>query len=306
MENHKRIVVCGSVIYDKIQTFKGEIIKSFGGITYSIITLAQLLPDYEIVPLTWISDTKYQEFKKFLSQYQNVNLNYIKKVEKMSHNFLLYTSPEERIEFMEIVEHSLEIKDLLPFLDNSQVFLINYTMYSDVPYETLKWLANAFRNLIYIDIHSLVRRKKGEKFVPTYEIVPKWGDYVLCGDIIQMNKEELSYFSGFIIKEKEDIERIVSLMFMINRALKGVHITLGSEGSYGMWKEEERYESKFFKTKETEGDVTGCGDVFGSAFLSHYLKTKNFEKSTEFAHKIVLQKLKQKGVNFKLCLNGCL
>jgi sugar/nucleoside kinase (ribokinase family) len=33
-------------------------------------------------------------------------------------------------------------------------------------------------------------------------------------------------------------------------------------------------------------DPTGCGDVFGSAFLYQYCKTKNFERAAVFANEV--------------------
>ncbi|MFA5013816.1 MAG: carbohydrate kinase family protein [Candidatus Paceibacterota bacterium] len=88
-------------------------------------------------------------------------------------------------------------------------------------------------------------------------------------DVLILNKEEASLFTGVSYKDEEKIiERMADLHNGINVMTKGEDgVVVVASGKV--------YEAKLKKFKVT--DETGAGDAFGSGFVSGLIKTKDIE-----------------------------
>lgn len=285
-----KISVIGSVNYDVIYPFRGKHFSSFGGVTYTVLTLAKILPDYEIVPIINIGKREKDVFLEMLSNFKNIRIKYIKEVEKTTRNVLKYYSPDERKERIEFYVKEIEYDRIEAHLD-SEGFFINFISPMDVSISTLKRLRKNFNGPIYMDVHSLIRKEIDSVLTPYY--ISGWQEYAGCSDIIQMNIEEMKYFTS--LEPSKGVDLIALLI--LNSGPRILNLTLGRKGAVLYLKENHRLIKREFEPPEIhEGDVTGCGDVFGAVFLAFYLKTKNPVKTCEKAVFYSSKKAKLKGV----------
>ncbi|UCE08312.1 MAG: hypothetical protein JSW07_09940, partial [bacterium] len=74
-----KIGVVGTIIKDRIYPSKGNEIRSFGGIFYTLSILGNLLSkEDEIYPVCYLGFDIYDEIIKRLSQYKNIRTSGIK------------------------------------------------------------------------------------------------------------------------------------------------------------------------------------------------------------------------------------
>jgi len=286
----RKVSIIGSVNFDIIYPFKGESFSSFGGVTYTILTIAKLLPDYEIIPLTNIGKNEKEKFFDILSNFKNIRIEFIKEIEETTKNILRYYSFEERKEKIEFHVEEIEYERIEKHLD-SEGFLINFISPFDISLNTLKKLRKNFYGVIYLDVHSLIRKEINGILTPYY--LSGWQEYCSLCDIIQMNLEEMKYFTGLEPLKGVDL---ISLL-ILNSGPKILNLTLGKNGAILYLKENDKFLKKEIKPEEIyEGDVTGCGDVFGASFFSFYLKNKDPFEAIQKAIFYSSKKAKLKGI----------
>lgn len=280
----KRIVVVGSVVIDEIHPFQGPVTRAFGGISYSILGLLRCAPEYRITPVTYVGEADYEAFCALFEQAPNLDLSFVKRwPEGSNRNLLIYRTPEEREEYFTSVTPGLTFRDLLPLLDETAAFLVNYIQPHDLPAQELRTLSHAFREWIYIDIHSLVRERDPQKGASRFRQPPNWSTYVAMGDLIQVNRQELQALTGFRAEKEGEIRSLT--FYLLSLGPQVINITLGKEGSYTAVRKGAALD--FFHTPAPSveaADPTGCGDIFGAAFLAEYLRTENPRKAAHYAN----------------------
>ncbi|MEO0240767.1 MAG: carbohydrate kinase family protein [candidate division WOR-3 bacterium] len=285
-----KVSIIGSVNYDTIYPYKGESFSSFGGITYTILTIAKLCKECIVIPLINIGKNEKEEFLNLLSNFKNIKIEYIKEIEGTTKNILRYINPEERKENIKFYVEEIEFERIEPHLD-SDAFLINFISPRDVSLKTLFKLRENFKGTIYMDVHSLIRKEIKGKLIPYY--LSDWKEYAKCADIIQMNLEEMKYFTA--LDPSKGIDLISFLI--LNSGPKILNLTFGSKGVCIYLKQNDKLIKKIFEPEEIyESDVTGCGDVFGASFLVFYLKTKDPFIAGEKAVFYSSKKAKLKGI----------
>ncbi len=293
------IAVVGSVVIDEIHT-RGRIIRSFGGITYSVLTLAALLPDFTVIPVTYIGSAEIDEYLGLISKFPNVNTRYIKAFQGGSNrNKLIYREDEERDEYFELVTPPITFRDLMPFLE-IDAFLVNYIKNDDLSFEDLKTLSYAFKGVLYMDIHSLLRKRDKDGGFRLHKL-KNWQSWARMADILQMNRVEIQYFTGFEAESVDDLKSLA--LFVVSQGPKALNLTLGSEGSILAYRKEGiGYIKKFSAPKARVVDPTGCGDVFGASYLAHYLKKGDYEEAAKFANRIASESVSYPGLDYVFVL----
>ncbi len=282
---NKRIIVIGSIVVDEIFTYSGEHYRSFGGITYTIVALAKLLPEYEILPVTYIGFHEKESFFKFLSQLPNIKFDGVKTVERSNFNILQYVDPTSRIEKFRKETPGLSFENVYPYLDRANAVYINYIKDNDFSLENLRSLSSFFREgWIYIDIHSLIRQVGSNGiFKPTY--FQGWQSVVQYADFIQLNEEEAHFFTGFNFETNEELKNLVVMMLVSGP--KGVSITLGDRGVIAGGREGGAVDVREIPAMRIDvRDPTGCGDVYGAAVLKRIIEGADFISAAEYGVKI--------------------
>lgn len=291
-------LIIGEPCVDIIHKAGGDTIHSYGGILYSVISMAVLADKTDnIIPVMNIGEDEFDNINKILKQYPNIKTYGLNKLKhptrKVNLYYNLYNSDKSaRFEKSTEPTYTIKFNDVESLLSLADAVLINMISGVDINIDTLKNIRKNFKGLMHIDIHNIVmetREDGSRNHVP----VDNWYEWCTNTDTVQMNQFEINALSREKLTEFKIAEEI---LFNNVHEVKGLIITRGVDGVTGITKKEKEYgdekyrdldrleiaaiESQHFK------DSTGCGDVFASAFLLDYSKNGNFDKSIHFANRM--------------------
>jgi adenosine kinase len=155
----------------------------------------------------------------------------------------------------------------------------------DITLETLDYIRMEIRERnipIHFDFHSLTLGIDQE-FKRFRRPITDWRRWCFMLDSIQMSEEEALGLSAERYDEATLINHLMPMM------VDTLMITRGSHGATAIVQDiHKKLTRKDFEGVPVDNiiDTTGCGDVFGAAFLFHYLKSKDSFASVEFANKV--------------------
>ncbi len=274
-----KIVVAGTVNRDVIRFPDGNIIESLGGALYSILTLAAAaLQGWEILPIANVGEDIYPRLLEIMSQYSNINPEGLKKVNYPNNTVYLQLSPgQEREEHTDLKLPPIKYCQLEPHLD-CNALMLNFTSGFDMEVTTAENALKERKRLAYIDLHSLTlgldsqRRRFQRK-------IPDWRRWTQGADFIQLTAGEAwSLFPDNLLEPDnlpaavgEAIGKTARVACLMTDGERGVDIFTGT----GQFHREA-------KAVENPVDTTGCGDVFGAAFLVKYLMTSNIDAALDY------------------------
>ena len=127
--------------------------------------------------------------------------------------------------------------------------------------------------------------------------VPKnWLNWINCADAVQCNFFEFSKLSNKKLYSSAKIKNFVRSILRTGSQV--LLVTNGKENGYVFQfgkKGVKLNRSTVPKIKKVR-DLTGCGDVFSSAFLLSYLKSKDPVLSANFANTVATHKCQFSGI----------
>ena len=239
-------------------------------------------------------------FLKILND-NKIHLDHIIKVNSKSTRYILTYINENRTELkLSSVCDKIEIKDIPSNLIKSNSIIYFALIANEVELELFKWMKTNFpKKLICLDIQGILRFKNPDKTI----ILQKNENIINSLKYIDILK--MADYEAKILINSEDFKDISKKSSELGPKI--VIITSGYNGSL-------IYDSKndkFYKIPaiipKKVIDVTGCGDVYFSSFLSEYYKTKDLKHSGLFAATFVsflVQKEGLKGIpNRKIVLD---
>lgn len=288
------IYLAGTINKDTVTNPDGLIFNSFGGLLYSLIPLAQLVPNTEIVPIVNLGRDCSEDVLGILRKYTNIKTDHIAIVEQENnHCHLTYTSQESKTEILSGGVPPLEYA-ALSAARGSGLFVMNFISGFDVTAETLIKFRSRYRGKIYMDLHSLTLGKHpdGRRY---FRKPDNWRDYCTCADFLQMNAEEFKLVHGADLTIANQITLFSEFR---ERYLKALLVTCGSEGAYLTYEAGGQTECLHIPTQPAaqDADTTGCGDIFGAAFCAGLVIETDFERSVRLAVQTASLACKFKGV----------
>ena len=262
---------------DYIHRGKETTSKQFGGILYSLVSLAVISKGKAVVyPVMNLGEDEYDNVTGFLKTIGNIDLSYINKTPHKTRVVNLFYKDKDSVlnvstkKTYDREENSTEptlpveyeqIKELLPKLDG---ILINLVSGVDVTLSSLQ-----FTGYIHMDLHNLVMQTFPDgprKQMP----VKDWQSWVSQPDTLQMNESELNILTGDNVTEYETAGKILKSgevrSLVVTRGRSGVslfsmHKKDGAENTELVKSDVPRIDSPQFI------DSTGCGDVFASSYF---------------------------------------
>lgn len=191
-----------------------------------------------------------------------------------------YTEEGDREQTCKEVADSISPKDLPQAYLNAQAFYIS-PVANEVSPDTLSKISET-GTIAMLDPQGIFRDISDSGEISLKK--PKdLQDYLSNIDIVKVGKDELQTFD----QPEEDI-----LKNLVEMGPEIAILTLGDEGCKVLSDGEI---SHIESLPVEERDLTGAGDVFGAAFLSKYLKSKNPIESAQFATAAAGLKIEYKG-----------
>lgn len=285
------ITVLGHLSIDEVHVPKrsGEDVVSrvdFGGIYFSVITLAGLLGQGDVLlPVFGVGEEEYDDLRKKLEQYPQIDLSGIFKFKGSTNRVLLFAGKDGqgRVECSKNISNPIPFSRIKPNLDADGI-LINMVSGFDITLETLDSIRMAVRDAktpIHFDFHSLTLGIDQE-YKRFRRPLTDWRRWCFMLNSIQMTEEEALGLSAERYDEPTLINQLMPLM------VNALIITRGERGATAILQDNKKL-TRYDVPGTSVGpavDPNGCGDVFGAAFLFRYLQQKNYKGAAEFANQI--------------------
>ena len=304
-----KYIIIGEPCVDMIHKTDGEIIHSYGGILYSVISLSVLSGKEDVVyPVMNLGSDEYENITNILKKYPNINLDGIYKVahptRKVNLYYDLYNSGKSaRMETSTEPTYTIDYKSIEKFIPGADAILVNMISGVDITLDTLKKIRKDFKGYMHIDIHNLVMKTNADG-TREHTNLENWREWCTNTSTVQMNEFEITTLSRTKKKEYEVAEEI---LLNLKSGVSGIIVTRGKNGVSGFTKKEKAFGGETFYDLDKDDvsaienphfkDSTGCGDVFAASFTLDYSKNGNFKKSLHFSTRIASYNTSLEGIN---------
>jgi sugar/nucleoside kinase (ribokinase family) len=256
----------------------------WGGIFFSLATMAHLAKDAEVFPIFGVGTKEYEPFLQRIERYQNVNPSGLYRLPgSTNHVYLEYTEGEKRVECSKSIATPIPFQRIEACLP-ADAILVNMISGFDITLDTLstlRMLTQANQTIIHLDIHSLTLGID-EAFRRFHRPLETWRRWCYLADSVQMNEDEAKALPLEYLAEEDLAKQILSL------GLRGLLITRGTRGVTAWRQEHKKMSRTDIPAVNIEGarDSTGCGDVFAAAFCYHLTNGQNVTAAARLANRI--------------------
>ena len=267
-----KIMIIGHTVEDYIQ-YPDRLENKPGGIFYSASGFTFLKDETDDILLcTAVTENKMHLFS-FV--YDKLNKKYFDFVDAIPTIHLNIIEGAERHEKYENITDRINLN--YDPTDKPDGIFVNMITGFDIALEDLQKIRKTFSAPIYIDLHSMCRGV-GEGYKRHFRLIPdfkKWAENV---DIIQCNENEI-----FTTSEKKNEQEIADEI--LSHGPKYLIVTKGSMGVRLYFKGSNGLCSYFVPALTVDAvNKVGCGDMFGSSFFYHYIKSGDVLKSLKFGN----------------------
>lgn len=262
-----KILIIGHSVEDHIHQNNEEKVKP-GGVYYSVLGLSKIIAAADEIHLvTALQKSNENLFSDVYNKIIKKNINWVDEIPKVH---LTIHAVEERTECYENISKNLGVE--YKTLNDFDGILINMITGFDITLEQLKEIRKNFEGLIYLDVHSLSRGFNENK-TRIFRAISDFDEWASCLDLIQANELEVKT----LFASHDEIEIAVNVL---KQARQILIVTKGDAGACAYFKRNEKVESISVEAEKIDtNNKVGCGDVFGSVFFYHYLKSGNVNQS---------------------------
>jgi sugar/nucleoside kinase (ribokinase family) len=285
-----KFLVIGHLCLDVIHPVDAPEARSYGGIYYSVATLATLANGTDkVIPVFGVNVRDYEPLISHLKEkFPNVETSGIYPFDEPTNSVhLFYQDKETRIECSKDISKPISFDHVKDFLKVDGV-LVNMISGFDITVDTVDEIRLEIREKkvpMHLDYHSLTLGVKAnhERF---RRPVSDWRRWAFMTDTVQLNEEELAELPLEKSTEQQTVGHMLTL------GVKGLIVTRGARGASLFFNDHKKVVRKDIEglNVERSRDATGCGDVFGAAFHLQYVKTKDLLAAAEFANRIAAKK----------------
>jgi sugar/nucleoside kinase (ribokinase family) len=260
-----RFGLIGTITQDIITQASGRVLSGLGGILYQAAGLCGL--DQDVTLYTNVSQDMFPLVKSLIDRWPTCEGVGIGIVPRPGNRvFLHYPEEGERAEVLESHVPPLQPDSVLADLPRIAFLILVINSGFDIALPDWRRIVRRAQCPIWFDVHSLVLTQELHR-VRRYRALPEWQDWAEGVTYLQANLKEVAAMLGEPerIPSRENLTLFGDRVFSLG--IKGVFITLGSEGVRVITPGSFR---KIASPRAGEVvDTTGCGDIFcaGAAAL---------------------------------------
>lgn len=272
-ENHgpQLLGVTGTVVEDTIDTADGVRTRDMGGITYTLATLSALLPErFRIRPVLAVGADAFPRVRDDLATLPGVSVEGLVPVAAMNNKVHIeYADDGSRAETLTGGVPPLSWEVFEPWLPRLDAWLWNFISGMEVERGTFERVKASFRGPLYVDLHSLclehVHGGARHRRRP-----PDWETWVAGVTWLQLNAEE----AGLLWRDRpaplERADEAALAARVHDLGVSGMLVTRGGRGATWYGADAEVANEPASHAQQAV-DPTGCGDVFGAAWVALHL-----------------------------------
>ncbi|KPJ67238.1 MAG: carbohydrate kinase [Coxiella sp. DG_40] len=300
-----KIAVLGPIPRDHITTFRGEIIKKYGGINHATIALARLLDKKStIIPVAHVRKKDEQPIKKILKNYTNVDVHHIdSKVDQGDVIKLRFIDKNKRLEKQTGFMNPINPEDVENLMDCDAFIILPVTDF-EISLETLKFIKTHSKGLVIFDAHgpTTIVTSSGDRLMKFWIDRDNWLSYI---DILKLNLDEAkcSWFHKEYKPEKLekgyqfDLANVPPFaQHCLDIGVKAVYLTLDERGCISYFKKNKQIKEQSTPAIKVENivDTTGCGDAFAAGLAFGILTTGDYIKAAQYGNAVGAQRTQGK------------
>ncbi|MGB7297668.1 MAG: carbohydrate kinase family protein [Candidatus Aminicenantales bacterium] len=260
-----RFGLIGTITRDVITQASGRVQSGLGGILYQAAGLCGL--DQDVTLYTNVGQDLFPQVNSLVDRWPTCDSTRIEIASGPGNRvFLHYPEEGERVEVLESHVPPLQPDGLLANLPRTGLLILVMNSGFDITLPDWRRIVSRARCPLWFDIHSLALTQELHT-ARRYRSLPEWREWAEGVTYLQANLREVAAMLGEPerIPSREGVGRFGETA--LDLGIKGVFITLGSEGALVMMPGSSR---KMASPRAGEViDTTGCGDIFcaGTAAL---------------------------------------
>ncbi len=263
----------------------------WGGVGYALSAAAATVPPgWSVLPIVKVGHDLAREADAWLATLPRVDRSAVMVVPEPNNRVTIrYQDAAERTERLEGGVPPWSWTELAGIVGGCDALLVNFISGHEASLDTCRSLRAGFTGPIHADLHSLFlgSRADGTR-VP--RPIPDLGGWLSCFDSVQMNEVEMSLARA----SSDDVEE-----FLRGTVDHGPSVAIATLGAGGVvWAE--RIGARTTTGSVTisaprRGDPTGCGDVWGGAFVARRLSSGSVGGAAELATRLATRSVEHRG-----------
>ncbi len=285
-------LVIGHPCLDEIHTAGGKVVTSWGGIIYAIAALDFASSGTDVIhPVFPICKDDERAFRDFIARFRHVDASGVYPVDGPTNRVrLFYPDGDEhgaRQEHCECVLPEIDFERLREPMQENDLVLVNMVSGFELSLDTIRQIYKAGHRHtpIYLDVHAMALGDLVPDGARRFKRVVDWREWLQCVNFVQLNEREAKYFGRS--------PKAIADFAAIDRRVEAIIITRGSQGSTILIRDGNDLPavndtfSRIDIPPVSLGpalDSTGCGDVFGAAFMASYAWKRNPVIAAQFGN----------------------
>ena len=301
-----RLGILGTMVWDRIfaRDGRGAPIEEWGGISYALAAMSAACPQgWELVPLVKVGRDLEDRARAFMAELPGLEIGrgVIAVPEANNRVELHYQDRARRCERLTGGVPPWSWDELRPLVQDLDAIYLNFISGFEMGLETAIRLRMGFKGPIYCDLHSLMLGI-GPDGMRIPRPLADWPEWLKCFDVLQLNEDEL----GTLTQAWGDPWLFAAQA--VGPDLRLLLVTLGERGaayfaSSTFTPEPLRWRAGGLGLQRplaapgpvrsgrlappsvaTEGDPTGCGDVWGATMWARLLGGTGLEGAVHAAN----------------------
>jgi hypothetical protein len=268
MSREREIGVIGTVVEDTIDRPGERTVRDMGGAYHSVIAMSVLLPPGTVaVPIVAVGEDVVARVRMDWQRLPRISLAGIHAVPAINNKVHLeYDSHGGRGETLTGGVPPLSWEDLEPWTGRVEAWCWNFVAGNEVDRETFEKVKRVSRGALHLDVHSLCLGPPREGSPRQPRPLEDWEGWVEGSTWMQVNEIEAGLLAeGHAYPLSHDREGALAARVHA-LGVEGLLITRGARGATWLPRRGPAFEAP---ARSGPGiDPTGCGDVFGAAWVA--------------------------------------